>query len=76
MLSCKQVQSFKVYIRVVFVKILLYNPQYGIVLTETEFITLYFIIITVHSREIFILPSIFLSYKNTVKRKKKSKVCC
>lgn len=70
MLSCKQVRSFKVCTRVAFVKILLNNPQYGIVLMRTELITLYFITITVQSREIFILPSIFPSYKNTVKRKK------
>lgn len=40
-------------------------------LLRTEFITLYGINITVQSTEVFILPSIFPSYKNIVKMKKK-----
>lgn len=45
-------------------------------LLRTEFITLYGINITVQSTEVFILPSIFPSYKNIVKMKKKSEVHC
>lgn len=37
---------------------------------RTEFITLYCVTITVQSREVFILPSIFPSFKNAEKRKK------
>lgn len=70
MLSCKQVQSFKVYIRLHLWRFCWIIHCMELYFLRAEFITLYRITLTVQNREVFILPLVFPSCKNTVKRKK------